>query len=350
MKMHIVKKTGLVAALLTVMVAACGCNRTYEPKFDYDGSEFIELGQYKDIEVEVDVDAIVDDLIDQQVATDMESYKSYSDIARGAEFGDQVKITFEGKIAGEKIDGLSNTNYEHIIGEKTISNVIEGFDDALIGMKAGDFKIVTLKVSDDFTEDTQYTGATIVYEITCSAVKAPIYPQITDAWVKENMDLENVAAYRAEVKERIQESIDKVVNTKKSEAVFNKAAANLTIKKEPEALIAEKKESISKGFAYYAQYYGMTVEEYVQNNFNMSLDEYARSSALQQLLIQEVARKEGFTVDEYYYKANLSDFAYKYGGTYDTSTFVSNFGKDYIINNMIIEKASNLIIDTAIIK
>lgn len=350
MRKQIIKKTGLVAALMAVMVAACGCNRTYEPKFDYDGSEFIELGQYKNIEVEVDVDAITDELIDKQIANDMETYKSYADIARGAELGDQVKISFDSKVAGQKVDGLSNSDFEHIVGEKTISNVIEKFDDALIGMKAGDFKIVTLKVSEDFTEDTQYTGATVVCEITCSAVKAPIYPQITDAWVKDELGLENVEAYRAEVKDRIKESVDKVVSTKKSEAVFNKVADNLTIKKEPEALIAEKKETISKGFAYYAQYYGKTVEQYVQDNFNMSLDEYARSSALQQLLVQEVARKEGFTVDEYYYKANLSDFAYKYGGTYDTSSFVAEFGKDYIINNMIIEKASDLIVNTAIIK
>ena len=67
----------------------------------------------------------------------------------------------------------------------------------------------------------------------------------------------------------------------------------------------------------------------------MSLDEYARSSALQQLLVQEVARKEGFTVDEYYYKANLSDFAYKYGGTYDTSSFVAEFGNLHIESGIV---------------
>lgn len=350
MRKHIFKKAGLVAVLATTVVLACGCNRTYEPKFEYDGSEFIELGQYKDLEVEVDVNAITENLIDEQIKMDMESYKTYEPIDRAAEKGDQVNVTFSGTIMGTPADGFSSSGMDYVVGSNQISSVIEGFDDALVGIKTGELKIVTLKVSDNFTENTEFTGASIVYEIKCNKVKSPVYPQITDAWVKDTLKLDNVEAYRSAVKERIKESIDKVVATKKSEAVYAKVADNVTVKKEPEQIIADKKESITKGFTYYAQYYGKSVDEYVKDNFGKSLNEYARDSAIQQLIMQEIAKAENFTVDEYYYKANLSDFAYKYGSTYDTNTFVSDFGKDYIINNMIIEKASNLIFDTAKIK
>lgn len=350
MRKHIFKRTGLVAALAATAVLACGCNREYEPKFQYDGSEFIELGQYKDLEVEVDVESITNELIDEQIKMDMESYKSYEAIDRAAEKGDQVSISFSGTIQGTPADGFSSSGMDYVVGSNQISSVIEGFDDALVGLTAGELKIVTLKVSDNFTENTEFTGASIVYEIKCSKVKAPVYPQITDNWVKETLKLDNVEAYRAAVKERIKESVDKVVATKKSEAVYAKVADNTTVKKEPEDIIAEKKDTITKGFTYYAQYYGKSVDEYVKDNFGKTLDEYSRDSAIQMLIMQEISKNEKFTVDEYYYKANLSDFAYKYGNTYDTASFVAEYGKDYIINNMIIEKASNLIFDTAKIK
>lgn len=348
MRKKIIKKTGIVAALVALMVFASGCNRTYKAEFDYVPEDYIELGQYKDVEVELDTQKITDELVDDSIATQMEKYKTYSEINRAAQNGDVVVITFYGKIGGQTVDGFSNTDYEYEVGSN--SSIIDGFDEALLGMKAGDFKIETLKVSDDFTEDTQYTGATIVYEITCKTVKAPIYPHLTDAWVKSTLGYDNVDAFRAAVTENIKGSIDEAIYNKKADLVMTKVQELATIKKEPEELIKKKREELSQNFQYYAMYYNQTVEEYCQAHFNMSLDDYARKSAIQQVLINAVVNKEELTIDEYYYKDHLSDFSFKYAGSSDPTEIVEKYGKDYIITNMIIEKATNLIIDSAVIK
>ncbi len=348
MRKKIIKKTGIVAALIALTILATGCNRTYEAEFEYNADEYIELGQYKNLEIELDTEAIAETLVDEQIASQIEKYKTYSVINRAAQEGDQVVITFYGKIGGKTVEAFSNTDYSYVVGSN--ASVIEGFDEALLGMKAGDFKIETLKVSDSFTEDEQYTGATIVYEITCKSVKAPIYPQITDTWVKDTLGYETADAYRAAVRKEIQGSIDEEIYNRKAELVMTKAQELATVKKEPEEIIASKREELKKGFQYYALYYGQTVEEYCETYFKMPFEDYVRRSAIQQLLVQAVAQKEQITIDEYYYKEHLSDFAYKYAGTSDATALVEEYGKDYIITNMIIEKATNLIIDSAIIK
>lgn len=348
MRKRFIKRAGLLAGLAAVMMAAAGCNRTLEAKFAYDAGEYIKLGEYKNLEVSVDREAIEKKIVDAKIDENLKAYTQYSEVNRGAQEGDRVTLTFYGKIAGQTIDGFSNEDYTYEVGSG--NTVIEGFDDAVKGMTAGEFKIAILKVSDDFTENTEYTGATIVYEITCSSVKAPVLPQITDAWVKANLNYDTYEAYEESVKQSVQSSIESGVYDAKYEEVVKKLLKNTTIIKEPEELQDELNKKLSKSMTYFATMYKMSLEQYCINNYGVTYDEYVKSASYYQLIYQAIVKAENITIDDYYYKDHLDEFVKKYGDGQDAASYVAEYGKEYIVNMMLVDKAIETVVQSAVIK
>ena len=346
MRKNIFKNLMIVACLASMMGIFTGCDRTLEATYKYDASEYVELGQYKDIQVNVDVNTIEANAVQKAVDSKLEKFIEYREIDRAAEIGDKMLLTFKGYIGGMLVEGFSNENYEYQVGTNAV--IIEGFDDAVKGMKAGDFKIVTLKVPENFTENKEFAGASIVYEITCSAVAAPVYPQITDAWVKENLKYDTVDAFREAVKKENQATIDSAVKEAKALAATDIVYDNCKIKKEPTELISDLKSSLNMDF--YATMYGMNVDAYCESRYGMKYDEFLRKSAVMQLAKQAIVKAENMTISEYYYKDHLDEFAREYAGTTDSASLVAEYGKDYIVSNMILAQAEDLIVDTAIIK
>lgn len=348
MKRRFFKKTGMVAGLLAMTIMATGCNRTYEASFDQNASEFIEIGNYMGIKVELDTQKITDDMIENQIKVNVDKYKTYVETDRASQADDVIVLDFFGSIGGKSVSEFSSEDYSYEVGSNDF--IIEGFDEAVTGMKKGDFKIVTLKVPENFKEEESYAGANIVYEITCKSVTGPVYPQITDGWVKANLGYDTVEAYRDYVQRSIEGEIKAEILSKKTERVLTDIEKGITVKKVPEELINSTRERFKEVYTFYANMMNITLDEYCEKYLGRDFESYVEGNVYQQLILQLVVEKENITVDEYYYKDNLARFADAYGDTDDTASFVEEFGKDYIIKQMIIEKATNLIIESAVIK
>ena len=118
-----------------------------------------------------DVDAMLDTIRKQQ-ATFTESEKAAAD-------GDQVVIDFEGFRDGVAFDGGKGSDHPLVLGSKTM---IPGFEDGLVGCKAGDEKELNLTFPEDYHAET-LKGAQVVFKVTVKAVKASQLPEIDDAFI-----------------------------------------------------------------------------------------------------------------------------------------------------------------------
>ena len=90
----------------------------------------------------------------------------------------------------------------------------------------------------------------------------------------------------------------------------------------------------------------VTVEEYCQSKFNMTLDEYVKNSVNQQLILQAIAEQEEIVITEYEYKGDLESFAEDMGYTNKT-VFEEKFGKDKIVKNMVLQRAQDIVMNEA---
>jgi len=346
MKKRLLKSTCVAMAIISSIAIVTGCNKKLDVKFDCKASDYVTLGEYKGITVSVDQDAIIKNYVDTKVQSDLDTVTTYSAVNRVSQVDDQMTLSFTGTIAGETIDGFSSDSYSLILGKDTFK--VPGFVDAVYGLKAGDTKVVVLTVPDPFTDEPTYAGKRIVYNITALKVEGPIVPQITDAYAKKNFNYNTVAEYRTALQASMQGEIDKEVLSKKKEAALIAIQNNAKIIGYPEDLLKTKIDELNKSISFYSTMYKMTVEEYCQSRYQVSLEDYAKRSLVQSLVLQEIIEKENLSVDEYYYKGNLVKFSSDNGYS-DADSFVKKYGKDFIVKNMLIQKAEDIVMDNLVV-
>lgn len=168
-------------------------NFTYEALPEIPGFDRGEIALER-LVVKAD-DASVDEAL-QNLA---ETAKSYEDKDGAAEDGDQVVIDFVGKVDGEAFEGGSAEDYPLVLGS---GSFIPGFEEQLVGVKAGDEKDV------DVTFPEQYgaphlAGKAAVFTVTVKAVKAPKTAEIDDELAKK-FGAEDLAQLKSQIKERLE--------------------------------------------------------------------------------------------------------------------------------------------------
>ena len=315
--------------------------------YGYNPEDYITLGQYQGIEVSVDTESIKNGLINDHIKSEQEDNTTYSDVSRGAVEGDKVICDFAGSIKGQMVNGFSDNDYSLVLGKDTF--VVDGFIDQLYGMKAGESKVAILEVPESFSSAPEYAGSKIVFEITVTAVQQPLVPMVTDAYVKEKFNLNSVEEYRNSVEEEIKDTIDEKLEAAKKEAVLSKLQDNCTVKGYPEDFLNSQRDSFEQSIKFYALMQGKSNDEYCQDHFGISFEEYVKKAVAQQLILQAIAQKEKMTITEYEYKGDLEAFVKRQGST-DKDNFVEKYGRDKVVQSMLAEKAQNLVMETAVYK
>lgn len=339
------KKCSAIAFAVLFGASLVACNTDIKVDYGYNPASYVTLGQYKEIPADIDQTGIVNAVIEERVKADLKDYITYSEVDRAAQNEDRVKVTFRGSVGGSVNEGFSADDYEFIIG--TDQFPIDGFADALIGMKKGDFKSVILKVPDNYQAAPEYSGERIVFDITMDAVGQPIVPMVTDAFVKENLGYDSVDAYHTAIKEKYDSQIQERITKAKKEAVLKQLSENNKVNGYPQSLYDQRSSDLSTSILFYSTLYDEDNETYCQRVFGMSFDDYVLNSVNQELIMEAIAVKEGLKVTEYEYKGDLDDFASQVGfGSKDD--MLKKYDKDYIVKQMVNNKAQQLVLDSAV--
>ena len=344
-KTGLLKRAGVAVMTAALMVTAVACNTKIKANLEAKARIYVKLGQYKGITVSVDEQAIENELIEKKVQNDLTSNTTYDEVSREARDKDQVTVDFTGTIGGEEVSGFSNEDYSLILGTDTF--VIDGFIDALYGMSAGQTKVVILTVPEDFEDAPEYAGSRIVYNITMKKVEQPNVPMITDAYVQEYFSCNTVAEYRQSIKDDIQETIDEQIEDAKKEAVLTKLQQNCEITGYPEEYLSSKQSELETSIKFYALMQGLSNDEYCQKSFGISFEEYVKRAVAQDLIFQSIIEQEDLSITDYEYKGDLESFADKMGFT-NKDSFVEKYGKDKIVRAMLLQKAQDVVMNSAV--
>ncbi len=202
----------------------------------------VVLGDFSAISVEKPVAEVTEDDVTKMLETLREQSKTFEAAAAdaAAEMGDQVIIDFKGTIAGEAFEGGAAENQTLELGS---GRMIPGFEDGIVGMKAGEQKDVTVTFPAEYhAEDLK--GKDAVFAITVNTMNKPALPELNDEFfarfgvseggiegfrteISKNMARELKHAVRNRVKNQVMDGLISVHNIELPKALVEQEIGRL---------------------------------------------------------------------------------------------------------------------------
>lgn len=321
---------------------------------DYDVSDYVKLCDYSNISVD-GIDKKNYEATDEQIKSfiedDLRNYAEYKKTDKiTVEDGDSVNIDYTGTIDGEEFEGGSDTNYDIEIGSGAF---IEGFEDQLIGHSVGETFDITITFPEDYFYSA-YAGKTAVFSTKINYISektSPSYDDLTDDYVKKEMESVNQCTTVKEYKKYAKEQVEKALELQEDAAVQAKVLDKLVEECEvtiPDGLLDKRVSSYMDNLNKSLEQNNETMEEYLADQ-NLADDDALKKQVQNQtetelkqgLILEAIIKDTSFTITQ----ANLDNFIQSYMNTYGMTEdeFYEYYGtkdeiKLYYAENQILEK------------
>ncbi len=202
-----------------------------EPKVDEDGQDFsfvasfevypeITLNDFSNIEIERPVADVQEADIDEMIETLRKQSTTFEDVERPAQTGDQVVFDYAGSKDGEAFEGGSAENSTLELGS---NRMIPGFEDGLVGLSAGEEKVLKLTFPEDYQKE-DLAGQAVEFACKIHKVSASVLPELNAEFferfgvkdgalddfrreVSKNMDRELRQAVKGKIKNQVMDGL-----------------------------------------------------------------------------------------------------------------------------------------------
>ncbi|MBD2859680.1 trigger factor [Spongiibacter sp. KMU-158] len=197
----------------------------------------IELKDYSGITVEKPVSSVTDADIDVMIENLQKQRASWDTVERAAAEGDQVDIDYVGTKDGEEFAGGKAEGQKLELGS---GRMIPGFEDGIIGLSAGEEKVVALSFPEDYHAE-ELKGAAVEFKIKVNAVQEKKLPELNDEFFTAfGVEEGGVEAFREEVKKNMERELKRAVNTRIKDQVMEGILAAHSDLLIPQALIQQE--------------------------------------------------------------------------------------------------------------
>ena len=260
----------------------------------------VELGEYKGIEVEKETVKVLQADVKAELNRMAQRNARTETVERKAKKNDTVDIDFEGFVDGVPFEGGKAEHHELTLGSGAF---IPGFEDQLIGCKAGDEKDVVVSFPEEY-HAKELAGKEATFKCKVHKVEETILPEIDDEFAKDVSDTcETLDDLKKEITERLkaerQEAADNAFEEKVLDAVIDGMKADI-----PAAMIDSQVDTIVQDFGYRLQMQGMGLEQYLKMTgtemgaFRAMFKDQAERQVKTRLALQKVVELEGITVSD----------------------------------------------------
>lgn len=275
----------------------------------------VELGEYKGIEVEketvkvpaADVKAELNRLAQRNARTET--------VDRKAKKNDTVDIDFEGFVDGVAFEGGKAEHHMLTLGS---GSFIPGFEDQLIGCKAGDEKDVVVTFPEEY-HAKELAGKEAVFKCKVHKVEETILPELDDEFAKDVSDTcETLEDLKKEITERLkkerQENVEHAFEEKILDAVIEGMKADI-----PQAMVESQVDALVQDFGYRLQMQGMALDQYLKMTgtemgaFRAMFREQADRQVKTRLALEKVAELENIAVSDKELDEEYAKMAEQYG-------------------------------------
>ena len=312
----------------------------------------VKLGEYKNLEVSVDVSKEVSDAdVDARIERERNNLAELVLKEDKAVNGDTVVIDFVGTVDGVEFDGGKGDNFSLELGS---GQFIPGFEDQLVGHAAGE----TVEVNVTFPEDYQATdlaGKDAKFVTTIHEVKEKEVPELDDELAKDiDEDVETLDELKEKYRKELAESKEIAFDDAVESAALDLAVENAEIVELPEEMVHEEVHRSVNEFLGNMQRQGISPDMYfqitgtTQEDLHKQHEADAEKRTKTNLVIEAVAKAEGFEASDEDIEAEIASLAADYN--MEVERVRQLLSADMLKHDIVIKKAVELITSTAKVK
>lgn len=308
-----------------------------------------KLGEYRGLEVGKPEPEVPAEQIDAEIERLRESLAGLAPVERAAGPGDFLLIDYVGSIDGEPFEGGAATDHLLELGS---GQLIEGFEEALEGVSAGDERSVDVSFPEDYQAE-HLAGEDAVFAVTVKEVREKTLPELDDDLAADNSDFDTLAELRADIEQRLGHAAEHRAEHAFHDAAIDAAAANAEIELPPEIVEAratEMWERVERSL----QSRGMDPEVYLQiqgktrEGMIAEATEDAAAGLRREAVLAAIADAEEIEISEEELIEELRPPAGEKGKPEKLLKRLRAEGRDaLLIEDLRINRAAELVVDSA---
>ena len=306
----------------------------------------VTLGQYKGLEAPKAEVNVTDEDVDNRLNEMADRNSRLVSVEREIQKGDTADIDFEGFDNGVPFDGGKGENFDLEIGS---GSFVPGFEDQLVGMKAGEEKDIDITFPENYTPEL--AGKPVVFHVKVNEVKVKELPAIDDEFAKDVSEFDTLKELKADIKKKMteerttaaQHAFEDVLMTKVAEGIKADIPDEMIELQAHQMLEGFKQQLASQGipFDQYTKMTGMNEEQII-----MDAKEPAANQVKMDLAIRAIIKAEGLEVSDEEVENEMKTVAEKYG--MDLETVKKYLRADDVKEQVMREKVIKVVADSAI--
>ena len=315
----------------------------------------VDLGKYKGVKIEKIETAVTDEDIDKEIKREQDANaRTITVTDRPVKDGDTAVIDFEGFVDGVAFEGGKGENYPLVIGS---GSFIPGFEDQIIGKNTGDDCDVNVTFPEDYNAK-DLAGKDAVFKVKVNEIKEKELPELDDEFASEVSEFDTMAEYREDVKKKLAEKKEKEAKDKKEDAVIEAIIKDSKMEI-PEPMIDTNVDNMISDYAQRLQSQGLSLEQYFMftgldmDKFRSQMREGAVKRIESRLVLDAIVAAEDFSISDEEYEKELERIAEESKMEINKlKEYIGDdeYGKNRIIDDLKIQKAIDLITESAVEK
>ncbi len=308
------------------------------------------LGEYKNLTVEIEKQAVTDEMIDARIEQDRQKNARVIDKTEGAvEEGDTVNLDYAGSVDGVAFEGGTAQGQTLKIGSHQF---IPGFEEQMVGMTIGEEKDL------DVTFPTEYhaaelAGKAAVFHVKVNGIQATELPELDDDFAADVSEFTTFADYRTSIVEELNERAQKNNKVAAENALVEKAVENAEIDV-PAAMIETECENILREMEMRMMYQGLRMEDYLKytgqtiEDMKSAYANEAEKRVKIELTLEAIRKAEGIEPTEEEVNAQIAEQAARMGQTAEElEKNLTAEQRSYLADTAAVQKVVDLMAQTA---
>ncbi|MFC5712685.1 trigger factor [Thalassorhabdus alkalitolerans] len=312
----------------------------------------VELGEYKGLEVEEFDISVADEDLENELKQLQEKHAELVVVEDGEiQEGDTAVFDFEGFVDGEAFEGGQAENYSLEIGS---GQFIPGFEEQLVGLKAGEEKDVEVNFPEEYHSE-DLAGKAATFKVKIHDIKRKELPELDDEFAKDvNEEVESLEELKQDIEKRLKHDKEHAKEHHERDTVVEKAAENATIDI-PDAMIDTETDRMMQEFSQRLQAQGMSMDMYYQfsgtdeEGMKEQFKEEAEKRVKMNLTLEAIAEAENIEVSDEDVDKELEKMAETYQRSKDEikNLLAMQGGDDALKGDLKVQKAIDLLVENS---
>ena len=272
----------------------------------------VKLGAYKGLSAPKDAAKVTEKDINEELKPYIQRATRLVAVKRKSKKGDTAVIDFEGFMDGKPFEGGKGENYSLELGSGAF---VPGFEEQVIGMKAGEEKDLNLTFPEDYVADL--AGKDVVFKVKVNEVKEAVKPELDDEFAKDVSEFETLEAFKKDLADKLAARREEQAKRDYEEAIIEQLIEKMEAEI-PETMIDVQVDRMMEDFASRVSAQGMEFNQYLQM-MGMNVDMMrasARPNAEKQVKVElalaAVAEAEKIEVTDDEVEAEIARLAEQY--------------------------------------